>query len=450
MKRAKELQEDRAVLLDEATALTALATEQARELTTEELSSIDSILGQGKPGDVGHVQGAIHKIDENISRAHRLEELQAAQTRQRSGATAEPGQRRVPAEARFRYNRLTCFQGADANYNAYAAGQWFLAVLYGREKSAGWCRDNGICTTSVMGALAGNDNSAGGYLIPEEMEQSIINLRETRGVFRQYARTVPMASDVKNIPRRTGGLTGYWTTDNAQITESQPSYDNVQLVAKKLGAICLYSSEVAEDAVITMADELATEIAYIFAIEEDQAGFLGDGTSTYGGITGLVNTIAAGSTDTAATGNTSFATLDLDDFEAMLGNLPEFPGIDPAWYISKAGWAASMLRLQAAAGGNTVATLGAGPQSQEFLGYPVRFVQVMNSTLSAQTSTDGLAYFGDLAMSAALGTRRGIALRLSEHRYFELDQLAIKGTVRLDIKCHESNSAMRMLATPSS
>ena len=139
----------------------------------------------------------------------------------------------------------------------------------------------------------------------------------------------------------------------------------------------------------------------------------------------------------------------------MVGKLPEFPGIDPAWYISKAGWAASMLRLQAAAGGNTIATLAQGAAGMQFLGYPVRWSQVMNSTLSAQTSTDGICYFGDMRMSVALGSRRGISLMVSSDRYFELDQLAIKGTERLDINVHETGDAsnagsMIMLSTPAS
>jgi HK97 family phage major capsid protein len=65
----------------------------------------------------------------------------------------------------------------------------------------------------------------------------------------------------------------------------------------------------------------------------------------------------------------------------------------------------------------------------------------MNSTLTAQTSTAGICYFGDLSMAAMLGVRRGITLRASAERYFEYDQLAIQGTERFDIAVHGVGTA---------
>jgi hypothetical protein len=47
------------------------------------------------------------------------------------------------------------------------------------------------------------------------------------------------------------------------------------------------STELAEDAVISIADDLAQEMGYAFAVAEDAAGWTGDGTSTYGGIRGV-------------------------------------------------------------------------------------------------------------------------------------------------------------------
>ena len=446
----KELQERRGDMLDEAQALSALAIEENRELTDEEAGRIDSILGQGTAGDDGYRAGTIAKLDADLARARRLEELQAAQARQRTGEirlTAQGAPRCPAAVAKSVHSKLHAFVGPDAAFEAYSSGQWFRAVFYKNESATRWCRDNGL---DIRSALEGGSNSAGGYLVPDELERAIIQLREERGVMRRKARIVQMGSDKLSVPRRSSGLTGYWLDENGSITASDKSWDNVTLVAKKLGALVKYSSELAEDAVINLADDLASEIAYTFANSEDLAGFIGDGTSTYGGISGLITQIAAGSTITAAAGNTAYSTLDLTDFEDMLGALPEYPGMDPEWFIHKAGWAASMLRLQAAAGGNTIATVGQGPMAQTFLGYPINFVQVMNSTTTAQTSTDGLCYFGDMRATATFGTRRGISLQVSADRYFELDQLAIKGTERIDIAVHETDSSMIMLATPGS
>jgi HK97 family phage major capsid protein len=192
--------------------------------------------------------------------------------------------------------------------------------------------------------------------------------------------------------------------------------------------------------VVSLADFVTQEIAYAFADKEDLAGFKGDGTSTYGGITGLKDALADGSEHTAVTGNTAFATLDMLDFENMIGKLPLYALQNAKWYISRAGWAASMQRLADAAGGNTTQNImgGTGPS---FLGFPVVWVQVMNSTLSAQTSTEGLCYFGDLRQAIKLGTRRGMAISTSVDRYFETDEIGIKATQRLDIVVAEKGTS---------
>jgi len=111
----------------------------------------------------------------------------------------------------------------------------------------------------------------------------------------------------------------------------------------------------------------------------------------------------------------------------------------PRWFISKAGFWASMARLQDAAGGNTRADLGDGPETV-FLGIPVSFTQVLNSTLTAQTSTI-IAYVGDLAMGSTMGVRRDMQISVSEERYWDQDSIGIKGTSRFDIRCHELGTA---------
>lgn len=341
-----------------------------------------------------------------------------------------------------RTGKLKNFRGKDADVRAYRAGQWFLANVFGTEsverivgadtrqaiaRAKQWTVENALSTTGK-----------GSALVPDELSQMIIDLKEEYGVFSRYSRREPMIADTKNVPRRTAGLTAYFGTDNSTLTASEANWDRIELVAKKLYALCKYSSEVNEDSIVDMADVLAGEIAYAFANKEDECGFNGTGTSTYGGIKGLAN-VAAGSIATAASGNTSFETLDLTDFEAAVGKLPAYPGLRPAWFIHKTGYWASMARLMDAAGGNTVMNLGNGPETT-FLGIPVVFSQVLNSTLGADTSAIK-AYVGDLSMATTMGVRRDITISVSEERYWDEDAIGIKGTQRFDIRCHELGTA---------
>ena len=224
------------------------------------------------------------------------------------------------------------------------------------------------------------------------------------------------------------------------------------MVAKKLGAIGRFSSEVAEDAFIDIASDLASEMAYAFAQSEDNALVLGDGSSTYGGITGLINAIGDGSTIDALTGNTAFSTLDLVDFLNMQGKLPIYPGQQPAWFISPEGFYASMARLQYAQGGATKQDVSMGAD-EFFLGRPVYFVNVMNATLTAQTDAEGICYYGDLNQTVTAGERRGFSFAASSDVYFTTDEIAVRGTTRVGMSVHEATDATNpgpliMLAMP--
>ena len=440
MKTLKELRELRAQLIARAEAIVALAREEKRDLSDDEAAEYDSITAE----DTGKVAA----VDRDILRAERLEALQAEKAKAVAREAPDQGKPQkitVPASAR----RWTPTKAFRCEEDAYACGQWFAANFLGRENSAVWCQDHGLPIRNVL-----TGSGAGGVLVPDVFENALINLKEDYSVFQREAMRWPMSSDTAIVPRRSSGATAYYVGEATATTASDATFDNVRLTARTVSVLSLFSKEIASDAVIALANIVAEEIAYAIATAQDAAGFVGDGTSTYGGMVGLIGAIQAGATVTATAGNTSFAELDLADFEKMVGTLPEYPGIRPKWYISKAGWAASMLNLMNAGGGNTNVTLANEASTTSFMGYPVVFCQQMNSTLGAQTSTDGLCYFGDLRMGALFGDRQGVELMSSEHRYMEYRQIGVIGASRFDVNIHGRGTAsvagpIIMLSTPS-
>lgn len=464
MKTSKQLREEIGAKCDTVQAILDVAEKDGRDLSAQEKADIDRINGRGKPGEAGYIKGEIAELEDELDRVERIENRQAelAQARVATGAgNINPGQGhpserelqgrdedeprvariRIPAKARFRYGTLKAYHGPHAEKTAYMAGMFFLATLGQNAQAAKWCTDNGIDITFRGAALAGNNNELGGYLVPDEMEQAIIDLREVYGVFRREAKQTPMAGDTKNHPKRTGGPATYFVGENEEVTAAEKGWGNVKLVARKLACLLKFSSELSEDAIISIGDDLTKEIAWAMAYKEDLCGFVGDGSSTYGGMVGVVNAVLAGAIVTAAGGNVSFETLDLADFEACIGKVPEYADTGNAkWYISRAGWAASMCRLMDGMGGNTSTDIANGPPKREFLGYPVVLTQVLNKTLGSDVSQPK-AIFGDLQKGALFGTRRGMSIMISPHRFMELDQLAILGTERFDITVHEIGTA---------
>jgi HK97 family phage major capsid protein len=106
-----------------------------------------------------------------------------------------------------------------------------------------------------------------------------------------------MSSDTLRVPRRSATLSASFVGEATAGTESTQTFESVLLVAKKAMVLTTVSNELNEDAFVNLADDVAGEIAYAFAKKEDECGFIGTGTSTYGGIEGVATKLASGTAD---------------------------------------------------------------------------------------------------------------------------------------------------------
>lgn len=386
----------------------------------------------------------VEKIQELNKQMGRVEE---AERIARNLATPVPGQDRLtpfaPPSAHKLFGTIKNFKDREiqgkvvrAADQAYTAGMWFKATILDNAVAKEWCKEHGVPIQKAQGEGV---DSAGGFLVPEELMASIIVLREQFGVFRQECQVVPMGSDTLNWPRRTGGLTAYHTGENQAATESQAAWDNVNLTAKKAAVLTRMSSEIEQDAVISIADWLVGEISYAFASREDDDGFNGDGTSTYGGMRGLTVLATDGNHNaskfTAASGHNTFATITFADLTGLMGTLPQYAAAGAKWYMSQQGFYQMVAGLLAAAGGNRLDIL-AGAVEKRLLGFDVVIAQKLPIIATTQT-TKAMFFFGNLRMAAMMGERRGVIIKRSDHRYFENDQIGLLGTERFDINVHD-------------
>lgn len=332
--------------------------------------------------------------------------------------------------------RLKNFKGPNAEERAYRAGQFYRATLLKDQNAARWCADHGVVDSR---ALSEGVNSAGGLFVNDEVLNEVIVLVEQYGAFPANARNLQMKSDTLVIPRRVGGLKAYFIGESSTVPDSDASWDRVQLVCKKCAVSNRMSSEVLEDSVLNLADYITGEIARSVAELVDTVGFVGNGSGEHGGMIGVATKINDGSHTagvvTAATGNTSALTLDVDDLIATAGRLPLYARGNAKWYVNPAVFAASVQRLGLVnnvglAGGNTAANLAA-PAEMRLLGYPVVFVHTLSSVVGTDAGVVKFL-FGDLSMSSYYATRRGLTLKTSTDRYAELDQTLIVATTRFD------------------
>jgi len=426
VKSATELQKEIEALQAKVGAIQAIAKEDNRELSTEEQTEIDSIVGDDKN------PGQITALATQRERAIRIES--AVSNSVRKHVENQPSASvpfRVPATARA-IKPLTVFTGPDGEAEAFRVGKFFQAH-FGNESARQWCKEHGVQNT-----LQTNDPTGAGVLVPPEFVAGVIRLVFEYGVIPRYAFVRNMTSDTLTTSRRLSGMKAYPVGESKEITQSQPTYGPLNLVARKWGTLTKVSSELTEDATISMAEEIATEAALAHALAADEAGFLGDGTGTYHGVKGLANSLAAGSVVTAAAGQNTAASITIAMFENAVGKLPEFRGIRPVWFVHKSTWSTVMGRLQIAAGGNNKEDIGQGPSANQFLGYPVVFVEVLPKTIGASTK---FGYFGDLRMASTLGLRRNFELVGDASRYFETDEIGFRSTMRWDYNVHEQGDA---------
>lgn len=438
--KLQELRDSRAAKLKAASDLLEKQTADGYVEKAEDNAAYDAIIKE------------IDAIDGKISRLLALEKLKGSAANPVADPAADPAITADPFKSKDgtvsfpqmrRYGKLKAFaDNKTGEKDAYTAGMFIKATMFKDETAKLWCIENGY--QANLKAQAEGVNTAGGFLVPTQFETAIIDLRETYGTFRSYVGVKPMGSDSLTIPRRQGGLQAYFVGENSQITESQKAWGQVQLSAKKIGCLARMSTELADDAVISIADDLAREMAYAFAILEDTVGWNGDGSQAHGGIQGVRTKIIDGThTKSAVTlGHNTFATIDAADLAAVMAAIPKYAEKTAAWYCSQPAWALIFQRLIAASGGTSMMDLSGGKPARSYLGYPVIIDQTLPTVTTSQ-SGQAMFGFGDLSLATTFGERRGIRIKTSDERYFEYDQIGIQATERMDINIHDlgDNSA---------
>jgi HK97 family phage major capsid protein len=430
---------------EDALRQAAALPEPARASTLALLKTLDVRDEAGKPVEIRHLTmpdttglPSTEAISAMVQKslAALVADGQAKMSRNPVGYEMKSGG--IPATVRR--GQLKNFKGEQAQERAFRFGSWALATL-GSEKALGWCAEQGI---AIVKAQSEGVNTAGGYLVPEILENDIIDLRLEYGIFRAEANVVMMRSDMHTRPRRTGGLTANFVGEAAAGTKSSKAWDAVNLSAKKLMVLAISSSELNEDAIISVGDDLAGEIVYAFSQKEDECGFNGDASAAYGGITGVTTKLVTinGTDDGAGlvlgSGN-AYSELTLTDFHNVVARTPSYARRGAKWFVSPTFNDSVMQRLITAAPGATATDIVEGGR-QRFLGYPVVLSEVLPTV---EANSQVCALFGDLRKAADFGDRRSTTITFATSGtcdgvdLFSTDQVGIRGTERFDIVNHD-------------
>jgi HK97 family phage major capsid protein len=433
----KELRERVLAEAEAAREIKDKAEAEGRGLTEQEANDFDKHMDDSD------------RLEREADRQERLETKEAALKAPRetkSQPELSDGSRiEVTGGPQIRhYGELRSFKGPKAAVNAYRSGRFLAAVLFDHALSRQWCREHGIDIRQDMDleerAMSEGINAKGGFLVPDEFETSIVDLREQYGNARRNCRIKPMAGSYTSEPKKFSGLTAYPMGEGASFTESDQDWGSIGLTARKWGVLTKISSELSEDTMISLADDLAMDIARAFARAEDESCIDGDGTSTYHKMVGIrtlmIDGNHSGSYVDGSASSDDWSEITEAHLLSVMAALPKYAEIGAKWHCSKVCRISVFDRLKSAKGGVTAAEV-AGALKPSYMGYPIEEWPAMPSVdTGAALNNKIMFFFGNMAMSSKIGTRRGITIKTLLERYADTDEIGIIATERFDIVHH--------------
>ncbi len=418
-------------------------------MTPQEIEKmLADILAETRAGNQTH-EKAMKQVELLLAEGGDLAKLKGAVTQ----LEAEQKAFSLDTKAKLDACRRQAFDGLG-NYKgvwgsealARSVGLWALGTMGGK----GACKDalkrefpdiyaHAFGADGSTRAMGEATNEAGGGLVPPEFIARLIRLVEDFGVFEGEAFNMPMSSDTLTFIRRRGGVQVFLVGENVAGTDSTPKYQNINLTAKKWGTLTYFPTELEEDSAIPVAELLGQEIAYAFAYQMDLCGFIGDGSSTYLGVTGLTTALVSKWTASGGLGlilpaatTKSWSTITRGDLLKVAGSAPQLAGANNKWFCSRNFFWNVMANIILGAGGVTAAEVQ-GKRELMFAGDVVRITQVLPKASAAGVQ----ALYGDIRLAATVGRRRVMQVRQSREYKFAEDQVTVLGIQRVAVNVHD-------------
>ena len=130
-------------------------------------------------------------------------------------------------------------------------------------------------------ALAAGDATAGGFLVPTQFSQEVIEFLRARAVIRRLnARTIPLPTGTLKIPKLSGGATAYYVGENTNATKSEPSTGQLTLTFKKLVTLVPMSNDLLRYSSPGADAMVRDDVVNAMRVREDAAFIRDDGTQS--------------------------------------------------------------------------------------------------------------------------------------------------------------------------
>lgn len=283
--------------------------------------------------------------------------------------------------------------------------------------------------TLVKDMTEGTD-SEGGYLVPTEWRANLIQMLETYGIARQRATVLPMSREELVMPKLTSGVQVYWIGEGKTISETQPSFGELRMIAKKMAALVPMTSELLADTAIPIANLLMTLFAQAIAKEEDRVVFTGDVAGAGDPFNGILYDPDCVNM-AMATGATGFSDLTADFLADVIASTSPVRAAGAQWYMHRTVFnVIRKLQVQyfdgtnPANSGEYIYSAPNGTDPGTIWGYPYTLVESMPSIAQSAADTPFL-FFGNMD-HYYIADRQQLSIARSEHVGFAQDKIYLR------------------------
>lgn len=181
-------------------------------------------------------------------------------------------------------------------------------------KKAFWAQartKGGMLTAEIRNALQEGVDSEGGYLVPDEFEQTLVQSLEAENVVRSLAHVITTASGSHKIPIVATKGTAAWVDEEGTIPEGDDAFGQQLIGAHKVATMIKVSEELLNDSAFDLEKYFQDEFARRIGAKEEEAFIVGNGSKKPTGILNATGGAEVGVTANSATAITADEIIDL-------------------------------------------------------------------------------------------------------------------------------------------
>lgn len=178
-------------------------------------------------------------------------------------------------------------------------------------RTAFWGAMRNKMNPSVQNALQIGTDSEGGFLVPDEYENQLIQALQEANILRSLCHVITTSYGDRKIPVVASHGSAAWMDEEGAFNESDDAFTQVTLSAYKLGTMLKVSDELLNDSYFNLEAYIAAEFARRIGAAEEEAFLTGNGSSKPTGLLHTTGGASLGVTAASATAITIDEVLDL-------------------------------------------------------------------------------------------------------------------------------------------